>query len=76
MNINARELWNIMKDAFGKYVRSYENSFPLMMRVFCVSNGATVNIFRCEELSSLCVGFNVTISLLLRGIKMYKMKCM
>jgi hypothetical protein len=73
MNIYARELWNIMKEAFGKYAYSYENSFPLMMRVFCVSTGATLNVLKCEELSGLCVRFNVTISFLLHGIKMYKM---
>jgi hypothetical protein len=70
MNTEAREIWNIMKDAFGKYMCTLENSFPLMMRVICVSNGAIQALFKCGELSSLCTRFNVAISLLLRRIKM------
>lgn len=49
MITDAGELWNMM-DAFGKYVYSYENNFPPMMRVFPVSNGTTLNFLKCEEL--------------------------
>lgn len=49
MNIEDRELWNIVKDPFGKYVMFHENSFPLMIGVFCVSNRGTMDIFSAKN---------------------------